>query len=257
MRLTTRRPAAFLALWNGIASPALQPEYEAWHTFEHVPERVGLPGFIEARRYRAWSVDDAGAPLYFTCYWLDDLAALDSPAYREVFATPTPWSARMRTQLRAFFRQPCRLAGSHGTSTASQLCTLRLHGDPQAIASLLSAELQRLVDAAQVVSAQWGMAAPPGFEIPIANSGPASATPPGAEPGTEAVVMLQGFDRAPLAASAAALVQALAAVTTLPEPPGFFELLSQVRQDELAHPLTTRQPALMPLFHSFHSGDKP
>ena len=45
----------------------------------------------------------------------------------------------------------------------------------------------------------------------------------------------------------------------LAEPPAFFELQSQVRQCDLAHPLSARQPALMPLFHSFSSssGDKP
>ena len=42
--------AAFLALWNGIDRPEARAEYEAWHAFEHVPERVGLPGFEYGRR---------------------------------------------------------------------------------------------------------------------------------------------------------------------------------------------------------------
>ena len=45
-----------------------------------VPERVGLPGFIEARRYR--SHDDASSPQpprYFTCYWLASIDALVTP----------------------------------------------------------------------------------------------------------------------------------------------------------------------------------
>ncbi len=242
------KPTAFLALWNGIADAVLQPEYEAWHTFEHVPERVGLPGFIEARRYRAWDVDAAGAPLYFTCYWLDDLAALDSPAYRDVFAAPTPWSARMRGQLRGFFRQPCRLAGSYGTSSASQLCTLRLRGEPTTMEAALSDRLAALVATASIVSAQWGAAAASAFEVPIASTGADT----GADSAGAVVLMLQGIDRSALIAAA----QAVAAMATLTGPPGFFELLSQVRQDELAHPLGTRQPALMPLFHSFTSGDK-
>ena len=110
----TRPPGAFLALWNSISSPALQPEYETWHTMEHVPERVGLPGFIEARRYRSWEPTANGTPLYFTCYWLDSLDALDSAPYRDVFTYPTPWSARMRTGLTDFFRLPCRLGGVVG-----------------------------------------------------------------------------------------------------------------------------------------------
>lgn len=244
--MTARKPAAFLALWNGIASPALQPEYEAWHSFEHVPERVGLPGFIEARRYRAWAPDDQGAPLYFTCYWLDGLAALESAAYREVFATPTPWSARMRTQLRGFFRQPCNLLGSLGSSSASQLCTLRLKGVPPALPEQLSARAAT----AELISAQWGQAAAAEFAIPIPNSAVMAHD--------DVVLMLQGTDRAALARAA----QGLAAAVPLAEPPAFFEFVSQVRQCDLAHPLGARQPALTPLFQSFHSftssaGDKP
>jgi hypothetical protein len=241
--MTARRPSAFLSLWNGIASTALQAEYETWHTFEHVPERVGLPGFIEALRYRGWTPAADGTPRYFTCYWLDDLAALDSPAYRGVFAAPTPWSARMRTQLRDFFRRPCALAGSHGASSASQLCTLRLQGDDSALPDRLA----RLVDTAQVVSARWGQAAPTDFAVPIANS---SAAADG-----EWVVMLQGIDRDALAVAA----QGLAANSAMAEPPAYFELLSQVRQCDLAHSLGERQPAMLPLMHSFLSstGDKP
>ena len=44
--------SAFLALWNDI-EPQRRTEYDAWHTFEHVPERVGIPGFIRGRRYVA------------------------------------------------------------------------------------------------------------------------------------------------------------------------------------------------------------
>ncbi|HYF19824.1 MAG TPA: hypothetical protein VEA40_18290, partial [Ramlibacter sp.] len=88
---------AFLALWNGIDDARRQPEYEAWHSFEHVPERVGLPGFLEALRYRQ---STAGAPPdYFTCYWLDDIGALSSGPYGEVFQAPTNWTARMRGHL--------------------------------------------------------------------------------------------------------------------------------------------------------------
>ena len=39
---------AFLALWNDVAS-GREAEYERWHTFEHVPERVAVPGMRGAR----------------------------------------------------------------------------------------------------------------------------------------------------------------------------------------------------------------
>lgn len=50
-----------LAIWNGIA-PEAEAEFVAWHVREHIPERVGLPGFLRGRRY----VGDAEAhPRYF------------------------------------------------------------------------------------------------------------------------------------------------------------------------------------------------
>ena len=38
-----------LALWNGV-DPARRDEYDLWHTREHVPERVAVPGMLGARR---------------------------------------------------------------------------------------------------------------------------------------------------------------------------------------------------------------
>ena len=264
----TRQPGAFLALWNSISSPALQPEYETWHTMEHVPERVGLPGFIEARRYRSWEPTANGTPLYFTCYWLDSLDALDSAPYRDVFTYPTPWSARMRTGLTDFFRLPCRLGGVVGPSSASQLCTLHLHGDAAVMAAALEAALNALVARAAVVSAQWGWVSASG-DFPIANRATLDTS---TEQGSEAVVLLQGLDRSTLSSSATQLVATLAPVAAQVSPPAFFELLSQVRQDALAPattppaaeaqplqspPTYTRQPAKTALFSSFTPGDTP
>ena len=46
------RGSAFLALWNDF-DPARDAEYNCWHTFEHVPERVGIEGILAGRRYVA------------------------------------------------------------------------------------------------------------------------------------------------------------------------------------------------------------
>jgi len=52
-----------LAIWNGLA-PGYDAEFVEWHVKEHIPERVGVPGFLRARRY--FAVD--GAPAYFNFY---------------------------------------------------------------------------------------------------------------------------------------------------------------------------------------------
>ena len=255
--MSRRQPRAFLALWNTISEPALQPEYESWHTFEHVPERVGLPGFIEARRYRALAGSQT-PPGYFTCYWLETVDALNSPQYAEVFASPTPWSARMRTELRDFLRLPCTLGGAYGQSTASRLATLHLRGETQAFAAVVSRELAQWVEAGLLVCAQWGSAAQT-QAVPIANR--SSAATAGSAEG-EFVVMLQGLDSSVLREQARQLLQALQP-SAAASPPAFFELLSQVRQDELAHPavsshgLPQRQAPRPDLFQQFKTGDKP
>lgn len=251
-------PAAFLALWNSISSAALQPEYETWHTFEHVPERVGLPGFIEARRYRSLA-NPQKPPDYFTCYWLNTVEALNSPQYSELFAHPTHWSARMRPELRAFFRLPCTLGGAYGQSMASRLCTILLRGEADAFAEQASRELAQRVHTGDLVSAHWGSVAQT-EAIPIANR---ASTPAMSSTGSDFVVMLQGLDAGALREQARQLLQAVSPVATAVSPPAFFELLSQVRQDELAsHVLSTqgmnpRQAPRPDLFQKFQTGDKP
>jgi hypothetical protein len=68
-------PTAFLALWNDIER-GREAEYDAWHTREHVPERVAAPGFLSADHYV-----DLGHPVrrYFTLYDVADLGAFRTP----------------------------------------------------------------------------------------------------------------------------------------------------------------------------------
>src|SRR3954470_9134847 len=92
--------AAFLALWNDIRR-AREPEYDQWHTLEHVPERAAIDGFHGARRYVNRQREEHR---YFTLYDVADLAVFDSPQYREVVDQPTPWSASMRADFSNFVR---------------------------------------------------------------------------------------------------------------------------------------------------------
>ena len=49
-----------VCIWHDI-EPEATDEFYQWHNREHMPERVGIPGFLRGRRYIAV----AGAPLYF------------------------------------------------------------------------------------------------------------------------------------------------------------------------------------------------
>ena len=112
---------AFLALWNDRAED--RADYEAWHSREHIPERLGIPGILAGRRF----VDgDGPLPAYFTIYALADLEVLSSPAYAAVVGQPTPWSRSMRPALSRMYRRGCSTQLSLGAGVAGHLAATLL-----------------------------------------------------------------------------------------------------------------------------------
>lgn len=113
---------AFLALWNDIARTR-EPEYDQWHTLEHVPERVAVKGFRGARRY----VNRSKAQhRYFTLYDVDSPAVFQSPEYRDLLAHPTPWSASLRPDFSNFLRAIGEVTVSTGTGIGAAIACLCL-----------------------------------------------------------------------------------------------------------------------------------
>jgi antibiotic biosynthesis monooxygenase (ABM) superfamily enzyme len=58
--------------------PADEDAFNAWYDEEHVPLRLGVPGFISARRYRAVNSD---GPRYLALYDLASVDVLHSTGY--------------------------------------------------------------------------------------------------------------------------------------------------------------------------------
>jgi hypothetical protein len=73
-----------LVVANDVVSGAEQA-FERWYQTEHLAERLGVPGFHNARRYVAVE----GAPRYAALYETDDAAVLDSEPYRARLSAPT------------------------------------------------------------------------------------------------------------------------------------------------------------------------
>lgn len=126
--MTRSSAPALLSLWNSIA-PDRIPEYNRWHTLEHVPERVWVPGFISGSRYVA--ADDAqiapeGQSRYFTLYELQDLDCLESAAYQDLVDRPTPWSASMRPAFSDFVRKTGPVLAQAGSVQGSALVVVRM-----------------------------------------------------------------------------------------------------------------------------------
>ena len=102
------RGAAFLAIWHDIEEHG-EVEYDDWHTREHMPERVGIPGFEAGRRWVDRSLDHHR---YFTLYEAATLDVLGSAAYRARLDTPTPWTHKVQPTFTNFVRAACRATAS-------------------------------------------------------------------------------------------------------------------------------------------------
>ena len=101
----------FLAMWHDIASEA-EEEYNLWHTQEHMPERVGIPGFKVARRYVDWNLE---LHRYFTLYEGQAIETFDSPDYIARLNAPTSWTQKMMPAFRNMVRGACRTVATVGT----------------------------------------------------------------------------------------------------------------------------------------------
>lgn len=81
--------------------PALEEEFNDWYDLEHIPQRLTLPGWRNARR-----AERATAPRYIALYDLDSLSVLTHPAYKMSSGEHrTPWTARMMRKSRTFTRE--------------------------------------------------------------------------------------------------------------------------------------------------------
>lgn len=112
---------AAVAMWWTITSEGLA-EFREWHSKEHFPERMGIPGFLRGSR---WEAEDGGGA-HFVMYELADYATLTSPFYRASLDNPTPWSRKMMPLHTGMVRSQCRMGGSYGAGIATWMATLTL-----------------------------------------------------------------------------------------------------------------------------------
>lgn len=90
---------ACLLIANDV-EPGFEADFEGWYQRQHVDERLGVPGFLTARRYRAVSASHAFVAFY-------ELAAADvlaSPAYLARLDAPTDWTRRVMPGFRRMNR---------------------------------------------------------------------------------------------------------------------------------------------------------
>src|SRR5262245_21389166 len=125
-----------LAMWWDVP-PEARAEWEDWHSHEHMPERLGIPGFLRGTRWIA----RGGEPSYFVLYEAARFATVTTGPYLERLNHPTPWSRKLMPHHRNMVRSLCRVRASCG-GVAQALATIRFSAPrgATAVAKWLAAE---------------------------------------------------------------------------------------------------------------------
>lgn len=124
---------AVVAIWNDIA-PETREQFYDWHINEHMPERVGIPGFRRGRRYIA--ADRDTKPEFFTLYELDTMQVAQGSDYANRLNDPTPATRVVTAQFRNTYRALSRVLVSHGPGAGGTLLTIRFGCEARHVSGL-------------------------------------------------------------------------------------------------------------------------
>ena len=133
-----------VCIWNDI-TPEAEADFYAWHIEEHMPERVGIAGFLRGRRYIA--VDAATSPRFFTLYETLTPEVLVGADYLNRLNAPTPWTRRATAGFRNTYRALTRVRASIGRGPGGILAALRLTLPPDQQDGVADALVTRLLPA--------------------------------------------------------------------------------------------------------------
>jgi len=82
--------------------PAHEEEFNRWYDDEHLPERLEIPGYISARRFK---LEEGEGVLKYLCIWeLEDGSPLRSEAYQAQQRRPSD----LRERAHAYIKQRMR-----------------------------------------------------------------------------------------------------------------------------------------------------
>jgi hypothetical protein len=118
--------SGILAIWHDF-DDAIVETYERWLASEHIPERLAIPGFLEARRYEAVM----GTPRFFIRYRVASPQVLSSPGYLARLASPTPLTREVMAGFRNMRRTVCALA-YRSPHAALGACAVAAYAEPPA-----------------------------------------------------------------------------------------------------------------------------
>lgn len=96
-------------------------EHDDWHTHEHLPERLSIPGFIRGSRW----VAAQRHPRYLVIYEVEQLTTLTSSDYLQRLNNPSPWTAKMMPHYRGMTRGFCSVTCTVGVGVGGNCMLIR------------------------------------------------------------------------------------------------------------------------------------
>ncbi len=93
--MRAKEATGLMAFWADVGADYVT-EFRQWHNCEHVPERVGIPGFTVGRRY----CGIGEAPMFFMTYETEDPGVLGSEPYLTRLYYPTHWTRKSVARFR-------------------------------------------------------------------------------------------------------------------------------------------------------------
>lgn len=196
---------AFLAIWHDMEDGAFEA-YTDWHTREHMPERLSIPGFLIGKRL----IDhDAPRQRIGTIYAGMDREVFRSPAYLERLNNPSDWTLKIQPVFRNFLRVACDRIASAGLGDGGAMATIRLglEGGDTALLAGAEALAEALLAVPGVCAAHVGLARP---EVSGVRTKETELRPEMAEQGFDAVILVEGSGKPELDAATEAMERIIA-----------------------------------------------
>ena len=116
-----------LVNWGGILENK-EIEYNEWHSKEHMPERISLPGFLRGLR----AVGIPGTDInykYFMMYEAETKEVFTSRKYLERLNNPTEWTKAILSNYLSPSRTICSVISSKSIGLGGYLATIRFLGE--------------------------------------------------------------------------------------------------------------------------------
>ena len=105
-------------MWTDVIAEH-ETEFNSWYNEQHLPERLAVPGILNARRYGG-----VATPKYFAYYEAETPDVMISDYYTQRLDNPTDWTRRVMPWFVATIRSICKVVASFGHGVGGVVQTL-------------------------------------------------------------------------------------------------------------------------------------